>query len=34
VGGTEDFAGAKGVLLFKDDVVNLQFEYRGPISLD
>jgi len=34
VGGTEDFAAAKGVLLFKDDVVNLQFEYRGPISLD
>jgi hypothetical protein len=34
VGGTEDFAGAKGVLLFKDDVVNLQFEYRGPISLE
>ena len=34
VGGTEGFAGAKGVLLFKDDVVNLQFEYRGPISLD
>ena len=33
VGGTEDFAGVKGVLLFKDDVVNLQFEYRGPISL-
>jgi hypothetical protein len=34
VGGTEDFAGAKGVLLFKDDVVNLNFSYRGPISLD
>jgi len=34
VGGTEDFAGAKGVLLFKDDVVNLQFDYRGPISLE
>jgi hypothetical protein len=33
VGGTEDFAGVKGVILFKDDVVNLQFEYRGPISL-
>jgi hypothetical protein len=33
VGGTEDFAGAKGVLTFKDDVVNLNFEYRGPISL-
>ena len=34
VGGTEDFAGAKGVLLFKDDVVNLNFEYKGNISLD
>ena len=34
VGGTEDFAGAKGVLLFKDDVVNLNFEYRGNISLE
>ena len=34
VGGTEDFANVKGVILFKDDVVNLQFEYRGPISLD
>jgi hypothetical protein len=34
VGGTEDFAGVKGVLLFKDDVVNLNFEYRGPISLE
>jgi hypothetical protein len=34
VGGTEDFTGAKGVLLLKDDVVNLQFDYRGPISLD
>ena len=34
VGGTEDFAEAKGVLLFKDDVVNLNFEYRGNISLE
>ena len=34
VGGTEDFAGAKGVILFKDDVVNLKFDYRGNISLD
>lgn len=34
VGGTGDFAGAKGVLLFKDDVVNLTFDYRGHISLE
>ena len=34
VGGTEDFADAKGVLLFKDDVVNLNFEYRGNINLE
>jgi hypothetical protein len=34
VGGTEDFAEAKGVLLFKDDVVNLNFEYRGNINLE
>ena len=34
VGGTGDFAEAKGVLLFKDDVVNLKFDYRGQISLD
>lgn len=33
VGGTGDFAGAKGVINFKDDVVNLVFDYRGPISL-
>jgi hypothetical protein len=33
VRGTGDFAGAKGVLLFKDDVVNLKFDYRGHISL-
>ena len=34
VGGTGDFASEKGVLLFKDDVVNLKFEYRGQISLE
>ena len=34
VGGTGDFAGAKGVILFKDDVVNLKFDYRGRISLE
>jgi len=34
VDGTEDFAGVKGVLLFKDDVVNFKFDYRGNISLD
>jgi len=34
VGGTGDFAGAKGVILFKDDVVNLKFDYRGHISLE
>jgi hypothetical protein len=34
LGGTGDFAGAKGVLLFKDDVVNLKFDYRGNISLE
>ena len=33
VGGTGDFAAAKGVILFKDDVVNLKFDYRGHISL-
>ena len=33
VGGTGDFAAAKGVILFKDDVVNLKFDYRGQISL-
>ena len=32
VGGTGDFAGAKGVILFKDDVVNLKFDYRGHIK--
>jgi hypothetical protein len=33
VDGTGDFAGATGVILFKDDVVNLKFDYRGNISL-
>ena len=33
VSGTGDFVGAKGVVLFKDDVVNLEFNYRGHISL-
>jgi hypothetical protein len=34
VGGTGDFADAKGVILFKDDVVNLLFNYRGNVHLD
>jgi hypothetical protein len=34
VGETGDFAGAKGVILFKDDVVNLKFDYRGHLSLE
>ena len=34
VGGTGDFAGARGVINFMDDVVNLNFDYRGHISLD
>jgi hypothetical protein len=34
VGGTEDFAGAKGVLLIKDDVVILKYDYTGNISLE
>ena len=33
VGGTEGLAGSTGVILFKDDVVNLKFDYRGHISL-
>ena len=33
VGGTGDFAGAKGVINFKDDVVNMTFDYRGQIQL-
>jgi hypothetical protein len=28
------FAGAKGVILFKDAVVNLKFDFRGHISLE
>ena len=31
--GTGDFAGVKGAIKFKDDVVNLKFDYRGHISL-
>lgn len=34
VDGTGDFAGVKGAIKFKDDVVNLKFDYRGHISLD
>ena len=34
VGGTGDFAGANGVILFKDDVVNLKYNYRGHLSLE
>ena len=34
VAGTGDFATAKGVMLFKDDVVNLKYDYRGHISLE
>jgi hypothetical protein len=34
VDGTADFAGTKGVILFKDDVVNLKFDYRGHIGLE
>jgi hypothetical protein len=34
VSGTGDFAGAEGVILFKDDVVNLQFDMRGHITLE
>lgn len=33
VGGTGDFAGAKGVINFKDDVVNMTFDYKGQIQL-
>lgn len=33
VDGTGDFAGAKGVINFKDDVVDLNFDYKGQISL-
>ena len=34
VSATGDFAGAKGVIDFKDDVVNLKFDYRGQVSLE
>jgi hypothetical protein len=34
VGGTGGFAGAKGVIKFKDDVVNLKFDYKGHITLE
>jgi hypothetical protein len=34
VGGTGGFAGAKGVINFKDDVVLLKFDYKGHISLE
>ena len=33
VGGTGDFADAKGVITFKDDVVNMTFDYRGQIMI-
>lgn len=33
VGGTGDFAGVEGAIKFKDDVVNLKFDYRGHITL-
>ena len=33
-GGTGGFAGAKGVINFKDDVVNLKFDYKGHVSLE
>lgn len=33
VDGTGDFAGVKGAIKFKDDVVNLKFDIRGHISL-
>ena len=33
VRGTGDFADATGLIFFKDDVVNLKFDYRGHISL-
>jgi hypothetical protein len=34
VRGTGGFAGAKGLVNFKDDVVNLKLDYRGHISLE
>jgi hypothetical protein len=33
VAGTGGLAGAKGVINFKDDVVNLKFDYKGHIGL-
>jgi hypothetical protein len=33
VSGTGDFAGVDGVVLFKDDVVNFVFDYRGHIRI-
>jgi hypothetical protein len=32
-GGTAGFAGAKGVINFKDDVVNARFDYKGHVTL-
>jgi hypothetical protein len=32
--GTGGFAGATGVVNFKDDVVNFKFDYRGHIDLE
>ena len=32
--GTEGFAGAKGLINFKDDVVNLKFDYRGHFKFE
>jgi hypothetical protein len=32
--GTEGFAGAKGLINFKDDVVNLKYDYRGHVELE
>ena len=34
VSGTGSFAGVKGLLNFKDDVVNLKFDYKGHVSLE
>jgi hypothetical protein len=33
IAGTGDFAGASGVITFKDDIANGTSPYRGPISL-
>jgi hypothetical protein len=32
--GADGFAGAKGLINFKDDVVNLRFDYRGHITFE